>query len=143
MSNVYFCNMDILEIQPTAITPFVLFDPFLKEFLIEGESRPEHAGKFYEPLVLWLNEFHKSRLWENKTRQSGSNEVVFNFNLQYFNSTSAKYILDIIKLLEAFNKDGCTVKLNWFYDLSDDDMKESGEEFAQLVNYSFKFIKKV
>ncbi|MCE9540891.1 MAG: DUF1987 domain-containing protein, partial [Bacteroidetes bacterium] len=35
---------------------------------------------------------------------------------------------------------GSQIKVLWYYKAKDEDMKESGEEFARLVNIPFEFI---
>lgn len=133
--------MDVLTIEPSENSPKVLFDPFSLTFEISGESRPENAGKFYDPILQWLNQFHSVLFW--KQGQYGTTpKLVFEFKLEYFNSTSAKYLLDVLKLVDQCHTDGCAVVVNWYYDQRDEDMKESGEEFSELIDVDFKFIAK-
>ncbi len=131
--------MDILNIEPTENSPKVIMDPFTLKFEIAGESRPENAGKFYEPILAWLEQFQSILFWQ-KNSSGDSAKIIFEFKLEYFNSTSAKYLLDVLRVVDVCHTDGCAVKVLWFYDARDEDMKESGEEFSQLVNFNFDFI---
>lgn len=94
--------------------------------LLEGESRPENVVKFFEPLLDWLDEL-KNNL---------PSQILLEFKLEYYNSSSAKFIMELLLKLNNFNN----VLVKWFYDEMDEDLLESGEEFEKLVNYSFEFI---
>ena len=58
----------------------------------------------------------------------------------HFNSTSAKFILEIFNAMQSYRKDNLIAEINWYYLDGDTDMLEAGEEFATLcpqvpVNY--------
>ena len=131
--------MDVLKIVPTDNSPMVLLDPHVLQFEISGESRPENAGKFYNNVISWLDLFHKNATWK-KNDKVAALPLTINFKLDYFNSTSAKYLLDILKLIHNIKESGCVLNINWYYDEMDEDMKESGEEFSQLIEVPFQFI---
>ncbi len=61
--------------------------------------------------------------------QDGTN-IVFNFELIYFNSSSAKVLMDLFDMLdEAATANKVTV--NWIYEAEDDNMEELGEDFGE------------
>ena len=124
--------MNALNIPSTEFTPKVLFDPTAGKFEIAGESRPENSGKFYDPIIAWLDQY--------RSAANGSANIVFEFKFDYFNSSSAKYILDILKQLNGFHSKGVPIKIKWSFDALDEDMKESGEEFAKLIDVPFEFL---
>src|SRR5262249_48357005 len=97
---------------------------------IDGESYPENAMKFYKPVFNWLSEY----LTETKK------DIVFNFKLEYFNTSSSKCILNILEMLEEAHSNGRKVELNWYHREDDDDMLESGQEFAEDMSLEFNFI---
>ena len=120
--------MDAILLEPTTTTPKVIIDPSVNKFEISGESRPENAAKFYTPIVGWFDNY-KSILYFQKNSFGSTKAVSVDFKLEYFNSTSAKFILDIFYQLERIKKDGFEVEVVWNYDKRDTEMKESGEEF--------------
>ena len=124
--------MNALILESSEFTPKVTLDPSANKFEISGESRPENSGKFYEPIIGWLEQFRNNG-------KSGS-KMLFEFKFDYFNSSSAKYILDILKQLNAYHGAGGAITIKWSYDALDEDMKESGEEFAKLINVPFEFL---
>ena len=132
--------MDTLTIHATEFTPEVVLDPGANRFEISGESRPENAGKFYQPILEWLDQYHSLRYWQDNKFKGEGNAPVFEFKLEYFNSTSAKFILDILKKLEVFKKDDLVFAVNWYYEDQDLDMKESGVEFAKMTEAPFQLL---
>jgi hypothetical protein len=131
--------MEKLDIEATDNSPKVILDPFSLRFEISGESRPENAGKFYEKITQWLEQFQTMHFWQ-QNKDTNPPMLTFTFKLEYFNSTSAKYLLDVLKFISLCREDGCKVTINWYYDSRDEDMKESGEEFSQLVEIPFEYI---
>lgn len=124
--------MEPVFIDPSPTTPKVILDPVTNRFEFSGESRPENTAKFYNPLIAWLDEF-RSTLYFQKSSLGKSAKISVSFKLDYFNSTSAKFILDIFFVLEKMVKEGYEAEVVWHFDKRDTDMKESGEEFSKLA----------
>lgn len=131
--------MDSLIIEATEDSPKILFDTASNRFTISGESRPENAGKFYTPVINWIIKFEERLAWK-KSEMKDESPLVFVFKLDYFNSTSAKYIMDILLVLKKFVDDGHKVNVEWHYDKRDDDMLDAGNEFSDTVDMKFEFI---
>lgn len=124
--------MDPIILEATPTTPKVIIDPAANKFEITGESRPENTSKFYNPIITWFDSY-RSVLYFQKNSFGKSKKLSVSFNLEYFNSTSAKFILDIFYQLEKIHKEGYEAEIAWHYDARDTDMKESGEEFSKYV----------
>jgi hypothetical protein len=62
------------------------------------------------------------------------------FNFEYFNSTSAKYILDIFKSLNALHSLGIELDIKWYYEEDDEDMLEVGEEMSRMSKLKFEYV---
>ena len=128
--------MDSLIIEPTEYSPSVNFNTSTLNFVISGESRPENCGKFYSPVVSWLTAYEQ----ELASKQE-SNTLTFVFKFDYFNSTSAKFImnlLQVIKKIDTAKKH--KVKIEWYYDEMDEDMMDAGKEFCEAAELDFEFI---
>jgi hypothetical protein len=122
--------METISIEGTPKTPTITFD-LTKGFLeIKGRSIPENSIEFYKPLVDWLEKYASSP-------QSATN---VNIQLEYFNTSSSKCILDVFKKLEAINKNGSAVTINWCYEEDDEDMLEAGEDYQAIINIPFKMV---
>lgn len=121
--------MTALRIEYTKITPKIIFDPENDFFEISEKSIPHDAVAFYFPVLEWLNEYKKS-----------PNDLsVFNFKLDYFNTASGKYILEIFRVLEQINETHRVI-VKWYYEEDDEDAVESGEYFDDVVKIKFEFI---
>lgn len=117
----------MLRIEPAADTPLVILDPAAGHFEISGKSYPEDTKEFYQPVLAWMDSYI--------TRPNEATRFVF--RLKYFNSSSYKPLLDILTRLAAI-KDG-QVAVEWHYKKDDTDMREAGEELAELVNIEFTY----
>jgi len=121
--------MDPIIIVGTQKTPTVNFYPNGK-IEIKGRSIPENSIEFYKPLVDWLEAY------SSKPQQL--TEV--NIQLEYFNTSSSKCILDVFKKLESISKAGNNVVVNWFYEEDDEDMLEAGEDYQSIIKIPFKMV---
>jgi hypothetical protein len=120
--------MKTLSIEGTQQTPSVKFDS-AKGFLeIKGSSITENAIDFYKPLMNYLE------IYITKPKA----ETIVNIQFEYLNNGSSKCILAMFKKLEAINKLGNKVLVNWFY--KDEDMLEAGEDYQLIINLPFKMI---
>lgn len=122
-----------LLISPTDETPKVTLDPESNRFEFVGNSYPENSTKFYAPILGWLKEF---------TEQNEKFDLTVEFNFDYFNTSSAKYILEILRLIqEHFNK-GNTCLIRWYYFEDDTDMLEAGEDYQSTISVPFEIIER-
>ncbi|MGB3946738.1 MAG: DUF1987 domain-containing protein [Bacteroidia bacterium] len=129
--------MKPLHIKGTEYSPEVVFNPDAALYVISGESRPEDAGKLYGTVLNWLDDF----FLENIKSKKPISEITFQFKLVYFNTVSAKYILEVLRVLQNNQGKGVVIKVQWYYKPIDEDIKDSGEEYARLVNVPLEFIK--
>ncbi len=124
-------NLKVLEIQGTNKTPYIKFDPESGELIMKGRSIPENAVEFYKPLVDWLNEYAKNP----------KDKTTVKIQLEYFNTSSSKCILDVFKKLEEIHKkEGKEVVINWYYEEDDEDMLEAGEDYQSILKIPFRMI---
>ncbi len=93
---------------------------------IEGRSIPEDAASFFKPLLDWTREFTAS-------------EIRVDIKLEYFNTSSSKFILEMLRLLEN-NPNNSNILVNWFYEEGDLDVLESGQYFESIIGIPFKYI---
>ena len=122
--------METISIEGTPKTPTITFDTNKGFLEIKGRSIPENSIEFYKPLVDWLEKY--------ATKPQSVTNV--NIQLEYFNTSSSKCILDVFKKLEGINKGGSQVTINWYYEEDDEDMLEAGEDYQAIINVPFKMI---
>jgi hypothetical protein len=122
--------MESFSIEGTPKTPTVNLDPNSGKVEIKGRSIPENSIEFYKPIVDWLDSYAAS--------PKSLTEV--NIQLEYFNTSSSKCILDVFKKLEGIHKAGNDVVINWFYEEDDEDMLEAGEDYQSIIKIPFKMV---
>lgn len=133
--NKYIMRKLIIEQKPSS--PKVILDPEKKIYLISGESRPPDVREFYGQILEWLEDFSSYLIKADDKREP----VTFNFNFEYFNSSSGKLILDICKILARLRSKGINITVNWHFDGDDDDMLEAGKEMSRIVKFPFEFVR--
>ncbi len=130
--------MDSLIIEATEDSPKIIFDTVSNRFMISGESRPENAGKFYTPVINWIVNYEETL--SSRKEAKDDSVLIFIFKLDYFNSTSAKYIMDVLLIIKKFVDQGHNINIEWHFDKRDDDMLDAGNEFSDTVDLKFDFI---
>ena len=123
--------MEVLNIEGSPKTPTIKFDPSAGFLEIKGRSIPENSIEFYKPLVDSLEKYSTGPQKETKV----------NIQLEYFNTSSSKCILDVFKKLENIHKSGnSSITINWHYEQDDEDMLEAGEDYQAIINVPFKMV---
>ena len=95
-----------------------------------GNSYPEDAISFFEPLNKWLN------LFINNVKKP----ILFEIQLNYLNSSSSKCFMDIFDLLEEYSQDGGSVKVKWVFQEDDDEIREAGEELLEDMSFEYEYV---
>ncbi len=117
--------------EQTPKTPHVEFDPATGVFELKGKSVPENSILFYKPLFEWLDAYV----------QSPAKVTTLTIQLDYFNTSSAKCIVDLFKRIELISKNGKGEALiNWMYNEPDEDMLEAGEDYSSIIKIPFKLV---
>ncbi len=125
--------MESLYIEGTNHHPEVIFNAETMVLELNGRSLPEQVLSLYQPILKWIEDYIST---------DKSSLTVFKINLDYINSSSSKYLLEILKRLNDFYKRGNEITVEWHYDEYDEDQEESGEEYQELLDLNFLLIKK-
>jgi hypothetical protein len=134
--------MKKLYISPTAVSPEVSFSPEENIFLIRGTSAPEDVRAMYYPIIEWVKELVEAIRSGNRFGFSTDNPLKLTIDLEYFNSSSAKFMYDIFNELKQLITLGVQVKIVWVHDEEDTDMKEAGLDISLLVEMEFQYLSK-
>jgi len=118
-------------IDPTSVTPYVVIDPEEDLFEIKGRSSPEVSINFYTPIYEYLESYEVT---------SSIGDFTANFALEYFNTSSTKCLLGILKRLAKIEDQGKKVIINWYYEDDDEDVLEIGEDLSYFVDLEFNFL---
>ncbi len=122
--------MNKFYLEPTKITPMVVLDHQNGIIELKGVSSPENSTGFYYQVLQQLDEYLEK---EPKS-------LTANLSFLYFNTSSSKCLFDLLKKCTKLKHSGAELTINWYYDEMDDDMKEVGEDFSDILNVPFNFI---
>ncbi len=130
--------MDSLIIPATEFTPKVTFMIESGHFEISGISRPEDVAGFYDDILEWLTRFEDSSLKSGNRYEV--QEFKFIFKMSYFNSSSSKYMIQILRHVKNLKDNGLELIIDWYYEEGDEKMMEDGEDLADAVELEFNYI---
>jgi len=117
---------NIIQIRKTKTTPSITLNKELSLASIVGESCPENAPDFFRPLLFFVDDCVKT-----------NNKIHLEFDLDYFNTSSAKTFIDLFDLLEMYYSSGTDCYVKWICRNNDYDLIEAGEDL--LRNLMFKY----
>jgi len=95
-----------ISVEGTRNTPKIEFNNLTGELILQGRSLPENVVDVYEPLVAWIGEYVK--LPRNTTN--------LYLKLEYFNSASLLWIVQIIKMLSTIDKEETAIYIHLYSD---------------------------
>lgn len=121
--------MELVRLEGSKKTPEVVLDPSGK-IRLGGRSIPEDASKFFEDILAWVMEYCASPKEITKVE----------IQLEYFNSGSAKYVMQILRELSEIKHNKKELIVNWYYEEGDDDILERGEYYASILDIDINFI---
>lgn len=119
--------MDRIQLAATDRSPLVDFDFAAGSLQIRGESYPEDAAAFFGPLLQSLRTHLAS---------GPGTPITFELALAYFNSSSAKALMNLFMPLEDAAAEGRPVTIRWLYAQGDETIAEAGEDFASDFSYA-------
>lgn len=134
--------MKKLYISPTQTTPEISLSPGENIYFIRGNSSPEDVRALYYPVIEWVKDLTSAIINGNSLQYSIDNPLVLTIDLEYFNSSSAKFLFDIFNELKQLKPTGIPVKIEWYHDKEDLDMLDAGNDISSLVGMEFHFIQK-
>jgi len=111
-------DIHIKGVRGIYIAPAVDFVFATGECTLEGESFLEETSNFYSPLLDWLNDFIETK-----------KPITFNMKLTYFNTSTSKWILNILHTLKYYLDQEGEVVVNWYYYEDDIDMSEEIDDY--------------
>jgi len=109
-------------------TPTILLDPNTGLMELAGRSIPENTESLYKPLLEWVEEYVKNP----------APSTTVNIKFEYFNSSSAKYLIRFLEFVAQLKKVGKPLVINWFYE--DDELFEYGQDYQDVLEMKFNFI---
>lgn len=97
---------------------------------ISGRSIPEDPLKSFTPIVNWVKEYSLNP----------SEKTTINLTFEYLNTSSSKFMLNILEILDKAHSEQNKMVINWSYEVGDDDMFELGKFFETMIKIPINFI---
>jgi len=120
--------MEVLSIKGTNQFPEILLDMNKGILKFSGNSLPEDAKGFFEPIMDWVDNYIQSPLLESS----------ITFKMTYYNTPSSKFFFQILKKFEAIHLKQSAVKVIWKYPEDDIDMRDAGKDLSESIKIPFQ-----
>ncbi len=121
--------MEILRIEKDRKTPFIELDPDKGALTIKGRSIPEDPETYYGIVYSSMVDYYKSP----------QKLTTFNFQFEYINSGSSKFILRFFHLIKKQYDAGHDCIVNWNYEEDDENILDLGKHYESTFKLPFKF----
>ena len=122
--------MEDLYLKKTFNSPEVEFAAKTGELSMEGRSIPEDPGEFFELLIDWINEYFLNP----------AKDTMMNIRLEYINSGSSKYMLEVLRIMKINHDAGKGVHISWYFEEGDESIQELGVHYEQTIQIPFEHI---
>lgn len=122
--------MEDLYLKKTFNSPEVEFVADSGELSLEGRSIPEDPGEFFELLIDWINEYFLHP----------AESTLMNIRLEYINSGSSKYMLEVLRIMKINHDAGKNVQIRWYFEEGDESIQELGIHYEQTIQIPFEHI---
>jgi hypothetical protein len=106
-------------------TPWIKMEP--GRIFIMGRSIPENPGDFYRPVHRWVSEYSGGHIDRSR----------IDLGFEYINTSSTKWIFNILKELSMMEEVEENLKIAWYYEQGDEDMCELGFILRSLIECPF------
>ncbi len=122
--------MEAYLVHGTAKTPSILLDPKAGTLEMKGRCIPENTIEFFRNLLDAVEAFGKTN----------PKKFEITLQLEYFNTSSSKCLLDLFKNTEVLMNNGAQTHINWIYDQDDEEWLEVGKDYESMTEVPFKYI---
>jgi len=116
---------DKYKSEPSKRTPWIDMEP--GRIFLMGRSIPENPGDFYRPVYKWISEYSVSHIEKSR----------IDLGFEYINTSSTKWVFNILKALSEMENVAENVKVTWYYEQGDEDMCELGFILRSLIECPF------
>lgn len=123
--------MQVIKHQGTDDIPSVWLDAENEIFRLSGRSKPEDVYSFYEPILIWVENYI----------QKPNNKTIIDFSLEYFNTSSSKMLLDLMVIFGKLIEEKKELLFRWHYPSDNPDIEEAGKDYEEILEIiPFEFI---
>lgn len=116
----------------TKSSPSVDFDPAVGVLSVQGQSYPENAFKFYEPILEWADDYLRQLPPEA--------EALLQFQMPYMNTSSTKCLMMLLDKFESAYSQGKRVAVRWICNVDNESELECAEEMMEDLSLPFDIV---
>jgi hypothetical protein len=120
-----------LHLTPSEDEPEIILDKAEKILRFSGTSIPEDPEKLFKPVMNWVDQYILSP----------NPETRIEFMMDYYNSSTARFFVEILGKFEELNETTGNVRINWYLKQDDVVMLERGEDLMAIIQLPFEFIR--
>jgi hypothetical protein len=114
-------NLEIKGESGVYFIPEVNMNASTGKCIIAGESYLEDTDEFYNNIINWLETYTKEV----------KKPIIFDFRLTYFNTSSSRSILNVLRVLKKYEDNKGSVTVNWFFPEDDESIAEEAEDYMK------------
>jgi hypothetical protein len=119
-----------IHLIPSEDEPEIILDKAKNILKFSGTSIPEDPEKLFRPVMNWVNQYVKSP----------NPETRIEFMMEYYNSSTARFFVEMLEKFEELNDRTGSVSILWKCRKDDVVMAERGEDLKAIINLPFEFI---
>lgn len=132
--------MENLNLNKTQKSPLVILNKDSHFFKFSGSSTLNDASEFYNPIIHWLDRYKKLMNFFS-IYNTDTYQLSIDFELNYYNSVSKKYIYEIMKIIKEISiLKNIKININWICEQENLDMLETGVQYKDLFQIPINFI---
>lgn len=122
--------MKRIRIKQTTDSPSLIIDGEVGMIRIAGKAIAHEPFKVYKKLEKEIIEYCLDPHIFSSV----------NIRLITLSSSASKWLYHLLKEIEKINSNKTTVIVNWIYEIDNELMLETGEDFQQIINLPFNLI---
>ncbi len=122
--------MNTFRIEAQKKTPFIEIDPIQKSITMQGMSSSENSLNLYKKVIEFMDQCN----------ENASPIIHAEINFKYFNTSSAKCILDILDRISQQQQNGHQVKITWYYEEDDIEMLEAIQNYSEIAEVNIQAV---
>ena len=116
--------------EATARTPHIHLDSANATLLMAGESYPEDVPSFYAALTNAITVY-----FDEVPFAQGDSPFAVSVKLTYFNSSSARALMEMLDLLDSAASTNRPISVKWYCDPDDDITREFAQDISSDVSH--------
>jgi hypothetical protein len=125
-------EIPFVHIPATETTPEVILDPVNFRIEVAGHSVCVTPRIYFDPILKWIE----------CLKSAAPQRIQVHIHLDYFNTYSSKIILEIFFRVRKYAIMGWSVTFFWYYAPDDDDLRETGENYAEILACDFRVVER-